>query len=87
MWKCGLSHRFRVGFSQGGVNWLGAEELRNLFDSMDADGSGKLNLGAMICTNTKHDETGDVLPPTLVRRAAMHSYQADGSGRTRPAFL
>lgn len=57
MWKCGLSHRFRVGFS-GGVNWLGEEELRNLFDSMDADGSGKLNLGAMpsmLCTNTKHE--------------------------------
>ena len=57
MWKCGLSHCFRVGFS-GGVNWLGEEELRNLFDSMDADGSGKLNLGAMpsmLCTNTKHE--------------------------------
>ncbi|CAK9010249.1 unnamed protein product [Durusdinium trenchii] len=30
-----------------GVNWLASEELRVLFDSMDADGSGKLNLGEL----------------------------------------
>lgn len=29
------------------MNWLGKEELQHLFDSMDADGSGKLNLGTM----------------------------------------
>lgn len=55
---CILSDTGLDGVFSGGVNWLGEEELRNLFDSMDADGSGKLNLGAMpsmLCTNTKHE--------------------------------
>lgn len=41
---------FEKEMLRGGVNWLGEEELRNLFDSMDADGSGKLNLGELQCT-------------------------------------
>lgn len=44
---------------RGGVNWLGREELQHLFDSMDADGSGKLNLGELQCTAIRLTDLAD----------------------------
>ena len=35
--------------STGGVNWLGAQDFRELFESLDRDGSGKLSLGRAQC--------------------------------------
>ncbi|CAE7756056.1 unnamed protein product, partial [Symbiodinium necroappetens] len=31
-----------------GVNWLGAQDFRELFESLDRDGSGKLSLGELL---------------------------------------
>lgn len=45
--SCRIFHVMSLGRSdsQGGVNWLGMDEIQFLFSSMDKDKSGKLNLG------------------------------------------
>lgn len=55
-----LSYKeFEREMIKGGVNWLGREELQHLFESMDADGSGKLNLGELQCTAIRLTDLAD----------------------------